>query len=134
MAFVLDCSVALNWILPDEESQGGKVLDMLANEGAVVPEVWPLEVANALLVARRRGRLKEADIERALSDLAELPIEVDPETHRQALNATMALATRHKLSSYDAAYLELARRRRLPMATLDAKLRSACKSAGVRVL
>jgi len=135
MAFVLDCSVVLTWILPDEARHRVETLqERLVSEGAVVPEIWALEVANALLVAQRRGRLNEKDIERALEDLAALPIEVDQETHQHALKATFALANKYKLSSYDAAYLELARRQRLPLATLDRKLRSACRSAGIELL
>lgn len=135
MAFVLDCSVVLTWILPDEARHRVEtILERLVSEGAVVPEIWALEVANSLLVAQRRGRLTEKDIERALEDLAALPIEVDQETHQHALKATLALANKYKLSSYDAAYLELARRQRLPLATLDRKLRSACRSAGIELL
>ena len=135
MSLVLDCSVALAWILPDEgEHRVAALLERLATEGAIVPEVWPLEVANALLVAQRRRRLKEEDIERALRDLAALPISVDKETHQHALGATLSLAREYKLSSYDAAYLELARRTRLPLATLDKKLRSACRAAGIELL
>ncbi len=135
MTFVLDCSVALAWILPDEgRRQVMALLERLGTESAVVPEVWPLEVANALLIAQRRGRITEKDVARALEDLAALPIQVDQETNRQALRATLTLATKYRLSSYDAAYLELAQRIRVPLATLDTKLRSACKSAGIEVL
>lgn len=109
-------------------------MERLGTESAIVPEVWPLETTNALLVAQRRGRITEKDVARALEDLAALPIQVDQETHRQALQATLTLATKYRLSSYDAAYLELARRIRVPLATLDTKLRSACKSAGIEVL
>ncbi|MHB1361418.1 MAG: type II toxin-antitoxin system VapC family toxin [Thermoleophilia bacterium] len=135
MPFVLDCSVTLAWMLPDEdEHRVAALLERLATGGAIVPEVWPLEVANALLVAQRRRRLKEKDIERALRDLAALPISVDQETHQHALGATLSLAREYKLSSYDAAYLELARRIRQPLATLDKKLRSACRVAGIELL
>lgn len=135
MPLVLDCSVALAWILPDEdEHRVAALLERLATDGAIVPEVWPLEVANALLVAQRRRRLKENDIERALGDLAALPIRVDQETHQHALGATLSLAREYKLTSYDAAYLELARRTRLPLATLDKKLRSASRAAGIELL
>lgn len=135
MPFVLDCSVTLAWMLPDEdERRVAALLERLATGGAIVPEVWPLEVANALLVAQRRRRLKEKDIERALRDLAALPISVDQETHQHALGATLSLAREYKLSSYDAAYLELARRIRQPLATLDKKLRSACRVAGIELL
>jgi len=135
MPFVLDCSVALAWILPDEsEHRVAALLERLATESAIVPELWPLEIANALLVAQRRRRLKEKDIERALGALAALPIRVDQETHQHALGATLSLAREYKLSSYDAAYLELARRTRLPLATLDKKLRSASRRAGIELL
>ncbi len=135
MTFVLDCSVVLAWILPDESRQTVMtILERLESEDAVVPEVWPLEVANALLIARRRRRITEKDVARALEDLAALPIQVDQETHRQALQAALSLANKYRLSSYDAAYLELARRTRLPLATLDTKLRSACKAAGIELL
>ncbi|MHB0867813.1 MAG: type II toxin-antitoxin system VapC family toxin [Thermoleophilia bacterium] len=135
MSFVLDCSVALAWILPDEgEHQVAALLEKVGTEGAIVPEVWPLEVANALLVAQHRRRLKEKDVERALADLAALPIRVDQETHQHALRAILSLAREYKLSAYDAAYLELARRARMPLATLDKNLRSACRAAGIEVL
>ena len=135
MAFVLDCSVVLAWILPDEGRQTVlSILERLESDRAIVPEVWPLEVANALLIAQRRRRITEKEVARALEDLAALPIQVDQETHRQALQETFSLAIKYRLSSYDAAYLELARRIRIPLATLDTKLRSACKSAGIEVL
>ncbi|MHB1326241.1 MAG: type II toxin-antitoxin system VapC family toxin [Thermoleophilia bacterium] len=135
MKFVLDCSVVISWILPGEgHRRVQSLLEKLVAEGAVVPEVWALEVANTLLVACRRGRLTQADVERALRDLDALPIEVDQETHQHALKAIMALAAKYKLSSYDAAYLELARRRRLPLATLDRKLKGACRAAGIELL
>ena len=99
-----------------------------------MPEIWPLEIANALLVAERRRRMREKDIERAINDLAALPITIDQETHQRALKATFSLASKYKLSSYDAAYLELAQRTRSPLATLDKKLRSACRAAGIELL
>lgn len=135
MPFVVDCSVALSWILPDEDGhEPAELLERLASEGALVPEVWPLEIANALLVARRRRRLKEKDVARAIEDLAALPIKVDQETHQQALTAIMSLAQKYRLSSCDASYLELAQRLRLPLATVDSRLRSAGKAAGIKLL
>ena len=136
MSFILDCSVALTWVLPDEGRQqhSMELLQRLESEGAVVPEIWPLEMANTLLVARRRRRLTERDVARAIDDLAALPIIVDQETHRRAFEMTFSLANKYKLSSYDAAYLELAQRSRLPLATLDKKLRSACRAAGIELL
>jgi predicted nucleic acid-binding protein len=135
MAFVLDASVALAWVLPDETSAAADlVLTRLTEEGSVVPEVWPLEVANALLTARRRGRLALAEVGRAVAALRMLPLEVDTETHRKALSEMLEVATARDLSAYDAAYLELARRRELPLATLDLRLRAACRATGVEVI
>jgi predicted nucleic acid-binding protein len=135
MAFVLDASVALAWVLPDEDSpKAAALLPRLIEEAAVVPQLWPLEVANVLLVASRRGRLTLMDAQRVAADLQALPIDVDQETHRRAFGTVLELATRHGLSVYDAAYLELAQRRRLPLATFDALLRAACGAAGIAVI
>ena len=135
MAFVLDCSVALAWIIPDEASDdAASLLLRLQEEGAWVPELWSLELANALLTAKRRRRLDAPQIERVRRDLQALPIEVDTETHVRALGALLELADRRGLTVYDAAYLELANRRGLPLATLDKKLRSACRQSGIATL
>ena len=135
MAFVLDASVALAWVLPDEGSEpAASVLARLADENAIVPEVWPLEVANVLVVAHRRGRLSTPELQRAVADLLALPIEVDQETHGRALGAILQVAASRDLSAYDAAYLELAQRRGLPLATLDLGLRSACAAAGIGII
>jgi predicted nucleic acid-binding protein len=132
MSLVLDASLALAWVLPDEGSgRAVSVLSRVAEQGAIVPEVWPLEVANVLVVAVRRGRLGRVDVQRAVQALLALPIEVDQETHRHALGAVLDLAIAQELSAYDAAYLELARRRGLPVATLDARLSQACVAAGI---
>lgn len=134
MPFVLDGSVTLSWILPDEASTETDALrDALATDLALVPGHWALEVANGLLVAARRRRLAERDVPGLLRVLAALPIETDPGTADAAWAETLALARRHRLTLYDAAYLELARRRALPLATLDADLRSACRASRVRL-
>ena len=135
MSYVLDCSVAIAWVIPDETSaHTDALLAELAGGIAVVPQVWPLEVANMLLVAGRRGRITDAETERALKDLSSLPIEVDELTYENAFGATMSVARAHALSPYDAAYLELAMRRELPLATLDTQLRTACSAAGIETL
>ena len=135
MAFVLDCSVALAWVLPDEGSAyADALLERLVAEGAVVPPVWPLEVGNVLLVALRRRRIRQTEFEPLLERLKRLPIEVDLGTTDHAFAGVLVLAAQHGLTTYDAAYLELARRRRLPLATLDKQLRSACRAAKIEVL
>lgn len=132
MSFVLDCSVALAWIIPDETTDDASALLMrLKDEGAWVPALWWLELANALLTAKRSRRVNATQIERACTDLQALPIEVDSDTHTLAAGELLELADRYGLTVYDAAYLELAKRRRLPLATLDRKLRTACGRAGI---
>ena len=90
--------------------------------GAVVPAIWHLEVANSLQSAIRRGRITTTDRQGTLADLARLPIEIDVETATAAWEGTLALADRFGLTTYDAAYLDLAIRRHLPLATLDRQL------------
>lgn len=135
MAFVLDCSVALAWVLPDEGSvYADGLLDRLVAEGAVVPPVWPLEVGNVLLTALRQRRIRQAELEPIIERLARLPIEIDIGATDHALAAVLLLAGQHGLTTYDASYLELAQRRKLPLATLDKQLRAACRAAKVEVL
>lgn len=132
--FVLDCSVALGWCFADElDTYANTVLGAMERHEALVPGLWPLEIANTLLMAERRRRLKEADSQRFLDLLAALPIEVDRETAARATSATLSLGREHGLSAYDAAYLELAMREGLPLATRDRTLRTACRAGGVRV-
>jgi predicted nucleic acid-binding protein len=135
MAFVLDCSVALAWMLPDEgNAYADGLLDRLVAEGAVVPPVWPLEVGNVLLVALRRRRIRQDELEPIIERLERLPIEIDIGATDHALAAVLILAGQHGLTTYDASYLDLAQRRKLPLATLDKKLRAACRAAKVEVL
>lgn len=133
-ALVLDCSMTLAWVLEDERPDlVANVLDRVVEEGALAPTLWPLEVGNALLVAERRGRLSASHRAQALRDLAELPITLDDETTSRAWRETMTLAETHDLTLYDAAYLELALRRGLALATLDKALRNAAGQVGVFV-
>ncbi len=135
MAFVLDCSVALAWLLPDEDEEtADKLADRLDPEAAVVPSIWRLEIGNALLMARKRRRFGDKDLERLLAAVLGLPIEQDTALDDAALSRVIGLARKLALTSYDAAYLELAQRRGLALATLDARLREACPLAGVAVL
>lgn len=134
-ALVLDCSVTLAWLLADEQSAAvAAVLDQVVAEAAIAPSLWPLEVGNALLMAERRGRLSYHHRVQALQDLTDLPIDIDDETTDRAWRETLALAETHRLTLYDAAYLELALRRSLPLATLDTALRAAGEATGVPLL
>ena len=125
MPFVLDSSVALAWILPDEHSDAvDQIADRLENDIAVVPAVWPLEVLNALLTASRRARIGAENMQRLLSHLASLPIEIEQTDLVQTLEAVSALALHHGITSYNAAYVEVAKRRGIPLATLDRELKA----------
>lgn len=133
MTFVIDTSVTLSWCFADERTPAtDRLLDRLETEAALVPSLWVLETANALLTAQRRGRITEAQASRASALLDALPIEVEVgSAPRAALLATGAV---HGLSAYDSAYLLLAERRGVPLATLDKALARAAKKAGVPVL
>jgi predicted nucleic acid-binding protein len=129
---VIDSSVAIAWCFPDEQDDYSQsVLDALSSERAIVPDLWHLEVANTLVVGERRKRSTQADTVTWLGFLALLPITVDDETKIHAFRETLSLAREHSLSAYDAAYLELAMRRALPLATLDEKLKTAARTVGV---
>ena len=135
MPFVLDCSVTMSWVFPDEATGATDALrQSLVNDMAVAPVLWPLEVGNVLLVATRRGRIHMDDWKRIHHNLAVLPIEVDPETPDRVWPAILPLAMEYNLSVYDAAYLELAVRYQLPLATLDGELRAACRAAKIDTL
>src|ERR1700722_7294300 len=130
--FVLDCSVTMAWCFDDEATPyTDGVRDSLADMRAVVPSIWPLEVANATIVGERRKRLDEARSGRFINLLQALPIAIDDETGNRAFSDISPLARTYQLSAYDAAYLELAVRRGLPMACLDGKLKAAATAAGV---
>jgi predicted nucleic acid-binding protein len=131
-AFVLDCSVTMAWFFQDEAAAYAEaVQDALTTVEAVVPATWPLEVANTLVMGERRRRSTEAQAATWLSYLRALPVVIDDETAVQAWGDTLRLARAHRLSAYDAAYLELALRRGLPLATLDDRLKAAAAAAGV---
>lgn len=134
-AIVLDCSVAMSWCFEDESSAfTDRVLESLSSTTAIVPGLWSLEVGNVLIMSERRGRLSEAQARQFMGLLESLPIEVDEQTAREALGNTWSMAREHGLTSYDASYLELAVRRRLPLATQDKVLRQAAKRCGVSLV
>jgi len=135
VSLVLDASVTLAWLYPDETTEAiSDVFDLVTNNGVVVPSLWRLEVASGLSLAVRRGRITAAFRSAALADLAFAPIAIDAETDLHAWNAALQLADRFRLTLYDAAYLELAHRRSLPLASLDMDLRAAAQTLGIPIL
>jgi len=135
MSLVLDSSVTLAWIYSEQTSaQVDHVLQLVSRDGAWVPSWWRLEVANILEMGVRRGRHDAAFRDATLGDLALLPIDVDQDTDAHAWGATLRLAERHRLTLYDAAYLELAKRRKAALATLDGELRAAAQGEKVTLL
>lgn len=131
----VDASIALTWCFEDEVTEATEAIGTrVDSEGAVVPNLWRLEVANALLLAERRGRLKRSDMEQRLELLAALPITIDGDTASDAWTDTLLLARAERLTLYDAAYLELAIRRDVELATLDRELRRAARKMGVAVV
>jgi predicted nucleic acid-binding protein len=135
VSFVVDNSVALAWCFEDEHTrQVMDLLDRVAETGAFAPSLWPLEALNGLLMAERRRRIHAARRERLAGFLRALPVTLDIETVDHAWTTTVRLAERHRLKVYDAAYLELAQRRKLPLATLDVDLIKAAKVLGTPVL
>lgn len=135
MTFVLDNSVAMCWLFNDgsdaDIAYADRVLTQLASSEAIVPSLWGLEVANVLARAENKGLLTEARSQAFVGKLRSLAISVDYETAEHALQETLSLARRYKLSSYDASYLELALRSGSPLATLDKDLAKAAQIAGV---
>lgn len=134
--FVVDASIAVAWVHPAQATQQTDSLLERVREGAIfeVPALWPLEVSNALLVLERRRKLSKGNREAALGTLQKLAPKIDHEMSGLAFSKLAELASEHQLSIYDAAYLELARRRRLPLACKDGPLRSAAERAGVKVI
>ena len=140
MRFVLDNSVTMRWLFGDgsaaDLSYAEHVLAVLEGEGnvAVVPGIWALEVGNVVVRAEARALVFEARSAEFLGTLQEMAVQVDGHTTSHALADTLQLARRFELSSYDAAYLELALRQGLAIATLDADLRRAAAQAGVALV
>jgi predicted nucleic acid-binding protein len=132
VTLVIDSSITLAWFFEDERSDhSDAVLREVAKGGAVVPSLWRLEVANALQSAVRHKRIGAQFRDATLADLHALPIAVDSETDRNAWGTILNVADRTRLTLHDAAYIELAQRLRLPLASLDKQMRTACR--GLRV-
>lgn len=139
MRFVLDNSVAMRWLFGDgadsDLAYAGDVLGFFEGEGAlaVVPSIWGLEVGNVIARAESKGLITEARSAEFLALLGDMAIRTDSATAAHALGDTLSLSRRYGLSTYDAAYLELALRESLPLATLDKDLRAAIKKTGGRL-
>jgi len=132
LTLVLDSSATLAWCFEDERTEAlRRLLNQVVENGAVAPSLWRFEVANGLQMAVRRKRIDETFRDRILGNLATLEIRVDAESDVQVWSTTVRLAALYELTVYDASYLELAQRRRLPLATLDAALAQAAREAGV---
>jgi predicted nucleic acid-binding protein len=133
--FVVDASVAMAWCFEDESTPFTEaILERLATDRAQAASIWPYEVANVLLGAERRGRITQSQALRFLELLRALPISVDHEGTGRAWSETLALGRAHGLTAYDSAYLELAARNDLPLATQDVRLLRACRDIGVVVI
>jgi predicted nucleic acid-binding protein len=134
MSLVLDASMTLAWIFertdPEEKELADQLLDTLTAQEALVPVLWHTEVANALLVAERRGVVCEAQVIDYLHRLSQLPIVTDDASVSARQESVMALGREHRLSAYDATYLDLALRTGSVLASFDAKLLTATRTAG----
>jgi predicted nucleic acid-binding protein len=129
---VLDCSMTMAWAFRDETTPGTlSVLELAAREACVAPSVWPLEVGNAVITAQHRGRFTGDDVPLFLGLVGDLCVSVDDLTLQQTVESVLP---HHALSSYDAAYLELALRKGAALATLDAGLARAARDAGVELI
>lgn len=132
MSFVLDASMTIAWYFEDvRNAQTEALLDRVTTNGAIVPTLWKIEVANGLQMAMQRKRIDRGYRDQAIEQLASLPIEIDSETALHVWASTLELADRHALTVYDAIYLELAIRRQLPLASLDKELIEAGRRAGL---
>jgi predicted nucleic acid-binding protein len=130
--FVVDASFTMSWCFFDEATPfTNSVLDAFENTYAVVPALWPFEIASALAVAVRRQRISPDDVAAFLEKLRHLPIQIERRDAFGLCQTVLPLAPEYRLSAYDAAYLELARRERVPLATLDSDLQQAARALGV---
>lgn len=133
-AVVIDASVALAWCFPDEGSDyADGVLIALEGISILVPAIWPLEVANGILVGERRKRLRQPEIRRFVTLLENLSFIQDGQPVSDHVSSVLPLAREHGLSAYDAAYLELSIRHSVPLATLDERLQKAARRAGTEL-
>lgn len=134
--FILDCSVAMSWCLPDETDEyADMILDRLTSTDrpieAVVPCIWSLELANVFLVSERRQRISREEVATAIALLNQLPISIDSAISQASLNSILEIGRNYNLAAYDAAYLELAMRLGAPLATNDQRLMNAAQQTKI---
>jgi predicted nucleic acid-binding protein len=135
MSFVLDASVTLAWLLPDETSKmADEIIEHLIEATALVPAIWTSEIGNVLIIATRRGRMTQQEEHWLLNVLQALPVDIEPAPSGRTLECVIDIANKHSVTAYDAAYLELAERHDLPLATLDKRLAAAAEAQHVRML
>jgi predicted nucleic acid-binding protein len=133
--FVIDNSVVMAWCFEDgANSNADTIQDMLIENKAFVPAIWPLEVTNVLLVAERKKRISKAGSGHFIALLSQLPIEVEPSDTDTIFHETISLARQYMLSSYDASYIELAIRKGLPIATQDKAIIRAAKKIQIEII
>ena len=134
MRFVLDCSLTMSWCFDDEKTEkGDQILESLTEDTSIiVPTLWQLEVTNVLTLAERRGRITTGQTLVIMDFLSDLPIMIDENTYD--FKEIYILAKTYNLTSYDAAYLDLALKNQVPLGTLYTKLIEACRQAGMKVL
>jgi predicted nucleic acid-binding protein len=131
---VIDASVALAWCFPDEASDyADSVLLALDEQTAIVPAIWAVEIANAVLVGERRKRIRQTEIRRFVDLLGDLNVVEDRQSFAETLSNLLPPAREYHLSAYDAAYLDVAVRHGIPLATLDYALQDACKAASINI-
>lgn len=135
MPFVVDASAALAWCFTDEATaETAALLRSLQNDHAAAPATWPSELANVLHMASRRGRISLQEVDEHLMDLSALPVRVEGPPDAVTIGVAITLARAHRLTVYDALYLEIALRLHFPLATLDDDLKTAAKGEGVKLL
>jgi predicted nucleic acid-binding protein len=133
--FVVDASVAMTWLFQDEASTSTqRLLKELKSSAALVPALWHVEITNVVALAERKGRVSPTEIVDFFAVLESAQIDIDHEAPQRAFSHLLPLCRAHGLTSYDAMYLDLALRSKLPLATLDEPLRKTAKKLGVKLL
>lgn len=134
-AFIIDCSMTMAWFFFDEATPATqRIQDRLATEAALVPSLWLLEVTNVLAMAEKRNRTTSSDSTQFLEQLQKCDIQTDDSWQRRTFDHILPLCRKHSLTTYDAAYLDLAFRSQLPLASLDIDLKKAAKTLGIPLL